>query len=734
MKKRIFAAVLAIAVALGAALPAFAADTAMIVADPSVLVAPSPTDSTAQTESDALAEVTIAAKAALGIGDEYESFGGWSEQNGPLVYWGLEWSNEGDSISVRTDGDGKVLSYNRYIDSHSASSYYGGYDPYIPKNSRDEAFEVAKAFVAPLLGEVESAAWEEPSGVEPLSVTTYTFGGTVQFNGVDSPVTFSVRVSADTLVVTRFYRSDSYSEVLPDIPSADAPASIDAASEALKGAYTLELQYVLEDSVPVLRYVLIDSQDLLVDAKTGEVIDLNALGDLPVYGDMEMGKNETMMDASATVAGGLSGAELDAIAKLDGVMSIEALETAAREISALGLDDEFVLTSNSYSRVSTTLEGEEPNDEVTATLYFVRELTREDKTYRTSKRVTLDAKSGEFKYVSGSSGVPAEVDSKALEATAREFAAEYFEHFEGYELYNSTDGRFTFCRYENGVPFTVDTVNVSVDPYDGSILSYNAHYTDGLAFPSPEGVIGLDAALDAYFGAMTVELGYAQLPTALLPTDIEPLRVAFAELGYEYIYEYRLVYGAELADGYLRGVDAMSGEPILHTYSEREPLTYTDLELSYAADIIETLGRYGVGYGGGQFEPTKSLTQFDMLALLLSAVGYDVSDFKKPEDVYEAAKWYGIEFSEQHPEATVSRTVLVRTLVTMTEYGDAAALEGIWAPGFADDDEIGVSDLGYVAIAKALGMVMGDEDGCFNPTDEMSRQDAAIVLYRFLSR
>lgn len=340
MKKRIFAAALALAVALGAATPALAGEAVSTSAEPDImpisldpaLISENPMASASdETESEALTKVTLAAKTALGIGDEYESFAGWSEQNGPLAYWGLEWSNEGDSISVRTDADGKVLSYNRYINSSSSSSYYGGYDPYIPKNSRETAFEVAKAFVAPLLDVIESVEWNELSAVKPLSVTTYNFGGTVLFNGVESPVTFSVRVNAETLDVTRFYRSDSYSEILPDVPSADAPASIDDAADALKGAYTLELQYVLEDEVPVLRYVLTDSKDLLVDAKTGEVIDLDELGDLPIFGDMETGRNEATMDSAAPSAG-LTDAELDAISKLEGVMDVEALEAAARGV------------------------------------------------------------------------------------------------------------------------------------------------------------------------------------------------------------------------------------------------------------------------------------------------------------------------------------------------------------------------------------------------------------------
>ena len=47
---------------------------------------------------------------------------------------------------------------------------------------------------------------------------------------------------------------------------------------------------------------------------------------------------------------------------------------------------------------------------------------------------------------------------------------------------------------------------------------------------------------------------------------------------------------------------------------------------------------------------------------------------------------------------------------------------------------IPAADLGYVAIAKGLGVVQGDRSGAFRPADGATRQELAVMLYRYLSR
>lgn len=750
MKKRIMAVVLGAIMTLSIATQALAAEPRAEY-DIMPISLEVPTDGMTEANNEALARVTLAVKGALDIDDSYTEFSGSSSKTGALNYWSLNWSSDDGNITVRASDAGKVLSYS-YYDSYSdvSSDWSRRLSASIPKNSREDALEVAKAFVAPLLDENESVEWEEFSGVRELGVNSYFVAGTLMINGVKSPISINVRVRSGDLTVTRFDRGDSYTMLLPEVPSANATADIDKAAEQLRGAYTLELQYVLEDGQPVLRYVLVNSKELLVDAKTGELIDVAALRDLVREGGF--GADTGAMEESAVAdkslmnsAVSLSPIEEQAIAKLEGVKSIDELETAARAVKALGLDGKFSLASSSYSQVSfvdpdARDEDEEDVTEVYAALRFVRDRKDDEgKIVRTSKTVRLDAKTGEFESISGYSNEPTTLSESTIRAAADSFAKEHAEHFDSYVLADSelNTTYLTYYRHENGVPFKQDSVTVCVDGSDGSIVSFSYNYTDDLTFPDTDGIVDMDAALDAYFGAHTVELGYAELPTAVTPEDIRPLCKEFAEAGYNYIYELRLVYGAERTEGWLRGVDAKTGEAVIEKSEPRTGITYDDADTSYAAAIAKELGEYGVGYRGGKLNPTASLTQLDMLCLLLAADGYEIPDEPTEEDInyfYTRAEWLGVTFEEKDPTAIVSRMEFVRTLIGMTTYSSAAKLEGIWAPGFADDTAIASGDIGYLAIAKALGIVKGDTDGSFHPTNAISRQDALIVLYKYMTK
>ena len=59
-----------------------------------------------------------------------------------------------------------------------------------------------------------------------------------------------------------------------------------------------------------------------------------------------------------------------------------------------------------------------------------------------------------------------------------------------------------------------------------------------------------------------------------------------------------------------------------------------------------------------------------------------------------------------------------------------AELEDIFVSVFSDVSE----NKGYVAILSAMNVINGDELGNFNPSMNLSRADAAIMLYNYLSK
>jgi len=168
-------------------------------------------------------------------------------------------------------------------------------------------------------------------------------------------------------------------------------------------------------------------------------------------------------------------------------------------------------------------------------------------------------------------------------------------------------------------------------------------------------------------------------------------------------------------------------------------IQYTDISRSFAKKEIEALAKYGVGFYADEFKPYAGLTQKDLVIFLLSAGGYTIEyDTVTEEDlewIYSSAESLGIlKRSQREPERKITRAELCRILITMSGYGKAAELPGIYICGFSDDALISDSDYGYVAIAKGLGIIKGDLAGAFKPYNTVTRQEAAVMLYRFMDR
>ena len=131
-----------------------------------------------------------------------------------------------------------------------------------------------------------------------------------------------------------------------------------------------------------------------------------------------------------------------------------------------------------------------------------------------------------------------------------------------------------------------------------------------------------------------------------------------------------------------------------------------------------------------------------MLLFMLSAVGWqpDYETYANAGEE-ELARLYSAGYSqgfldtrEQQPGRIVTRSELCRCFVSLSGLEEAARLQGIYRCGFTDEEDIPAADLGFVAIAKGLGVVCGDTDGAFRPGDGATRQELAVMLFRYLSR
>ena len=692
-----------------------------------------------------LARVTAQVKKTLGLDTEsYESFHGSLSENMALV-WDLSWESENRSLSVSALEDGAVVRLHRW-DYNPDSSVSRSALPSFPEKAAAENRKIAEDFLSRVLrpGEAVELGAEEDS---PLSLdgSGGSWSGTIVLNGLPSSLHYSI--SVDSGAVDYFNRDVPETAAVGGVPSPDASAPKDKAEVNLKNTLELNLEYVLETSGgsrAVLRYVPKQTHEFLVDAKTGEFLDLTEL-------EEKLGTPEAPREAKfANTAGGaedaaaeeegLTLAELEGVQKLEGVLPYEELDKTLRAESAYGLAG-YALASYVYNPY--TSDGGKSG--VDCELRYAKNEGKE----RLRRNITVDARTGKVRAVWSSA--PYDRAAKLTQDQAREKAEAYLKALcpdRDLAYYSAPEGqavplrdmrdpsyRFLFARQENGIFFPANLCEVSIDAADGSVYGLSVTWDEDVTFQDPKGVVFAETALAAWRGTSQTVLAYRNVPQKLSKAD--PVQAKLIERGMEYSYALRLTYGLEQEEAY-EGVDAMTGELIPASRgSSREPLHYTDLAGSAARADIEKLAAYGAGYAGGKFRPARAVTQWELVALVSSLRGAPLDpEAVKKEDggresaYYDACRMGLLRSSERNDGAVLTRADVARMLLNAAGYGPAARLGGIYTCDYADKDAIPAEGLGYAALAQALGMASGTYAG----ERAATRGDAASMLCRVLER
>jgi len=709
-----------------------------------------------------LTKVTQAVKSTLEVGDEYEKFYGEPDETMLGARWRLSWSKEDGSLNVTATETGKVLSMNRWDSEPSREQT--GFGPAFPALTHSQAREKAVAFLSRVLTAGEKAVFDqeedEPSS---LNASSYSFQGSIELNGIPSPLSFNLRVRVSDGAVTSFWRGD-VSDYVGALSAADTATSAEAARALLRDTLELELIYVRDKDgeKAVLRYVPKGTDDFYVDAATGKLVNLTELRRelaQSTSGSSVTVKNEMMFAPEADAdEGGLSRVELEGIAKLEGTLDQEELDKAVRSWTQLGLtgyelagasyrvereDDDTVIRPTAENGGEETAQESPADAKVSAYLTYVKK----DGDNISRRSVTLDAKTGELTAVSGYNSyvdAPVKVSQETAQANALAFLkALWGDQAAKCELYTSSEPStvsgawyFTFAQKVNGYFFPANALTVRVSAADGSIMGVSRSFDDDVTFDDAENLITEDAALTAWVNTFPVELAYITVPVKLdlLGGDARPLINA----GYSYYNALKPGYALGDQETWYAGVDAKTGEPVEgeDTY---EPLrvTYDDLSGHWAQAALEELAEFNVGWFGGKAEADKALTQLDYIALLASADGYavDLSQEGAADDLYDYAIRRGLLTAWDRGDYKVlTRVQAVKLLLDSLGYKQVANLKNIFRCDFADADAIPAELMGYAALAQGLGIVNGDGAGNFAAARSATRGEAAMMLWQYMKR
>lgn len=748
--RKLTATLLAAALGLSLSAPALAADAADV----------------------RLTKVTQTVKATLDIGDEYESFYGEPTETMLGTRWTLHWEAEGKSLDVSATDEGKVLSMNLWGETVQPDREEQGLA--FPALTWADAKSRAETFLAQVFTEGEAAVFDGESSGASLNATSYYFYGAITLSGLPSPLRFRLRVRVADGAVTSFSRDD-VSEYVGALSAAQTSTTADKAAALLKDTLSMRLEYVWDenqDGHAVLRWLPNSTDDFYVDAATGKLVNLTELRELlnTETGGSGLNRFNTSMTAPEAAAdSALSKAELEGIAKLEGVLDQKALDEKVRAWTQLGLTG-FELSGASY-RVEREEDGIRPMpiavtdgvavaeiageaaeaetgaeaaiSKVTATLTYAKKVG--DGISR--RTVTLDAKTGELESVSGYNAYndgAVKVEQKAAQAKAEAFLkALWGEQFAKTDLYTSSEATvlsgawsFTFAQKENGYFFAPNAITVRISAEDGTVMGVSKSFDDDVVFDDAQGLISEADAVAAWAASYPVELSYIAVPVKLdlLGPEAKPLINA----GYSYYNSLKPGYALGDRDTWYSGVDAKTGELVKPSYDYTSPtVTYDDIEGHWAQTALSELAEYNVGWFGGKARPDAPLTQLDYIALLASADGYtwDLSEEGAVDDLYSYAIRRGLLTAEERDEdAVLIRGEAVRLLLDSLGYKQVANLQGIFRCDFADAQAIPPEYMGYAALAQGLDIVHGGDGLDFAADHFATRAEGAMMLWRYMKR
>lgn len=685
------------------------------------------------TADQRLTDITIKTKQLLNIGNEYTNFYGDLVENELVSHWDLNWSSDDANLSVTATESGKISYYYYSSKNKDYDNYRYGTIPKISNMQLDEAKDIAESFVKNLLD--KNQAIGETDEYYSIYDSTFREQGSILLNGLNAGLSFDITVDINTLKVTRFSQTVIEEMIMGDIPSSESKTDLNIAKDKLKSTLDFDLVYQLDkdSKTAVLKYIPKTSDEYYVDAQTGELINLSELyrkvnGKLVPDYNKNMNNMEGSSEDSITGnASGLTEVEKQGIEKMEGVLSKDQIQSKLRSIKELGLD-QYNISSINY-RLNTE------TNEVIANISLSSKTSVTDK----SKSISCNAKTCELISVSSwnrrdNDKTVAKVSGTEAEKLAHDFISKLWKtETDSTKLkdkslwtkdsYNNQH-TFTYVQNVNDIYLPSNSITVGIDIDTGCISTLRKNWTYNIKFESLDNIITKDEAIDIWSKALNTELVYERVPVKISEVNhIEPLYDKLIEAGYSYFYKFKLAYvdNKPSTESYT-SIVAKTGEIEKYKYNVRGSKYYTDIDGYKYQSEIEILNKFGIGWDEDKCLPNKTVTQLDMIKLVLSTLGY--STYYRNDNaeeildrLYETAYRMGIiTKAERNQNLELKVEDVVKMLLNSCGYKDVAKLN------------IYNQSNGYIAIAKGFGMIDSDASTI------ASRGDALHMMYKLINR
>jgi hypothetical protein len=670
--------------------------------------------------------------------------------------WDMNWNSndafKSTNVNVSVNANtGKVVSMGRYEYSKFEQQ------PSIPAITQDRAKEVAEAFMKKVNPEkLADVKLMDDSmnkyGYGDYHPVNYSFNYQRQVNGVTLEGDF-VRVEIDGVKGNVLSYESRWSENL-QLPTPNGIIEKAKAEEIFRKQTEMKLMYInyrskydyeFQSNAVKLVYNMGESGYGSIDAKTGAVIDYSNLENQIVeIKDLTPEQRAEWLKKAREAKP--EAAEID---------SIRAQEVILEKLKAV--------YGQEYKLDYLTYEENKDNYETSGRKAWRANFYREVDGKRTDEggSVTIDALTegliaiyrydGGYKY--DEEFTPkltwAEAYNVAVETAAKYFPDKikniktemrhvvYKQYIDGKEM-SEREYYFNFPRLANGIVYGNDNINISIDAKTGSLRQISGRWTDKMDFPSPSVAMKADEAEDIIFEKFKPELVYAVTPNNKPESKLPP--------------EYKLIYRLKsINTPYMSGnIDAVTGK--LVNYDGQEIVEKSGefekkIKGHKAEKELNILAFQGI-LDTNTFELDKEVTKLDFVKMLVDAKGYrpyllreaaslkysNVAADSTNYRYLQMAVYYGVLENKEGEfdfEQKVTRQEMATALIKLLGYENLAKAKDVFILRIYDRHEISDDNLGYMAIAKAIGILEVENDK-IRPTADVTMVEMALGIYKVL--
>lgn len=676
-------------------------------------------------DTDGLETAIVTAKSKINVPDEYSKFtSDISDETSSsgAVYYNLNWTTEDDSkeIQISVSSYGDIISYSQYDRSASDED-----QKELPRLSVEDVKNTAYNYVIGL-----NPSWAEQLpfdkvdcgqiGIDSRNATAYIRR---YVNGVSFYGSIGVSVDVRDGSITNYWANWSYPGELED--PAEAISASDAAAK-FEEYNTPELVYVndydYESRTVTAKLVYkTDDETSEIDAITGEKYESSYSYSGSAGGSGGGSANSDAATAEESSEIQLTEEELANLGEVEALLNEAELRTKAEEPDALGLSG-AEYNEIRYRRYTNNFDAEQKYR-----AYLDYTFTDGENEYGAT--ITMDAETGEILgfYRGYDYSLTTEEETLTVEegrAIAEDYMGAYYPKYsltkieepgEDAERYNPYQ-TYIFYRYTDGIRNEDNYVTVTVDLCGGGITNLYEAWDYNTVYESSQLAIDAARADELFAQDENISLEYIKPDSSK--------------------NEYKLVYSLNNPRNYISAVSGAftdsSGEEYIETPAQGAAVA-NDIAGHYAEKQIKTLLYYnvlGLEDGAESFRPDDIITKRELASFVVSLERKSYVPVASGVDSLENS---GVaEEGELESDDPAKREDGVKYIINALGYKEVAQLEGIYTTPFLDEAEISQGYIGYVALAKGMNIISGDENSEFNPQEGLTRADAAIMIYNYL--